>query len=231
MKTSHSFDEQYQFQGRAKTWSLVMIAIGVIGVLFGFLSGSGERTFSNLLLMGYYMACVSTCGIFFCAVQYVAMAGWPASLLRVPQAFGRILPIAGLILLVIVCAGLFLTHPGTNVDGKSTIVPYLYREWALKGITTVGDPNYNANIAGKSGLLNVPFFLIRLIAYIGAYSIMGRLMIKYSENEDELGGMFNYNKSFKVSVIFLVVFGFTIPLFAFDTIMSLEAHWFSTMFG
>ncbi len=231
MKTSHSFDERFEFQGKAKTWSLVMIAIGVIGIAYGFLSGSGERTFSNLLLMGYYLTCVSICGVFFCAVQYVAQAGWSASILRIPQAFARVLPIAAVVLLVIICAGLYFTHPGTNVEGRQTIVPYLYKEWALKGVTTKGDPNYNAIIYGKSGFLNVPFFLIRMVCYLASYSFLGWLLVKYSNNEDSLGGMFNYKKSFNVSVIFLVVFGFTIPLFAFDTIMSLEAHWFSTMFG
>ncbi|MGO3307024.1 MAG: quinol:cytochrome C oxidoreductase, partial [Sphingobacterium sp.] len=38
-------------------------------------------------------------------------------------------------------------------------------------------------------------------------------------------------KSFKLSAIFLVIFGFTTPIWSFDTVMSLEAHWFSTMFG
>ena len=37
MKTSHSFDQRFEFQGRAKTWSLVMIAIGVIGIASGFI--------------------------------------------------------------------------------------------------------------------------------------------------------------------------------------------------
>jgi hypothetical protein len=231
MKTSHSFDERFEFRGKAKTWSLIMIAIGVIGIAYGFLSGSGERTFSNLLIMGYYLTCVCTCGVLFCAIQYVAQAGWSASILRIPQAFASTLPKAAVILLVIIGAGLYFTHPGANVDGKQTILPYLYKEWSLKGVTTPGNENYNAIIAGKSGFLNVPFFLIRLLAYLGCYSFLGWLLVKYSNNEDQLGGMFNYHKSFKVSVIFLVIFGFTIPLFAFDTIMSLEAHWFSTMFG
>jgi len=231
MKTSYSFDEQYEFTGKAKTWTLVMMAVGVIGILYGFLLGGAERTFANLLLMGYYFTCVCICGIFFCAVQYVAQAGWSVSILRVPQAFGRILPIAAVILLVIICSGLFITHPGLNEEGRQTVLPYLYKQWALKGITTPGDPNYNAVIAGKSGFLNIPFFLTRLVIYLGCYSLLGWLLVKYSNNEDELGGMFNYKKSFKVAVIFLVIFGFTIPLFAFDSIMSLEAHWFSTMFG
>jgi hypothetical protein len=231
MKTSHSFDEQFEFKGKAKTWSLVMIAIGVIGIAYGFLSSNGERTFANLLLMGYYFACVCICGIFFCALQYVAQAGWSASILRIPQAFAKTLPIAGTILFVIICAGLFFTHPGLNEEGKQTIIPYLYKFWAVKGITTPGNINYNAVIAGKSGYLNVPFFLIRIVLYLVSYSIFGAMLVKYSNGEDELGGMFYYKKSFITSCVFMLIFGFTVPLFAFDSIMSLEAHFFSTMFG
>src|SRR5471030_3319157 len=149
MKTSYSFDEQYEFTGKAKTWTLVMMAVGVIGILYGFLSGSGERTFANLLLMGYYFTCVCICGIFFCAVQYVAQAGWSASILRIPQAFARIVPITAIVLLVIVCAGLYFTHTGANEDGKQTVIPYLYKIWSLKGVTTPGNENYDAVIAGK----------------------------------------------------------------------------------
>ena len=71
MKTSHSFDEQFEFQGKAKTWSLVMIVVSVLLVYYRrFLTGNGERTFANLLLMSYYFACVCISGIFFlrCAV-------------------------------------------------------------------------------------------------------------------------------------------------------------------
>ena len=231
MNTSHSFDGQFEFKGKAKTWSLVMIAVGILGILYGMLTGSVERTFANLLLMGYYFACVCICGIFFCALQYVAQAGWSASVLRVPQALAKTLPIAAVILLVIICGGLFITHMGANEEGKQTVLPYLYKLWALKGVTDPHSENFDAIITAKSGYLNIPFFLIRLVIYLGSYSLLGYMLVKYSNNEDELGGMFNYNKSFKVSVIFLLIFGFTIPLFAFDTIMSLEAHWFSTMFG
>jgi hypothetical protein len=56
-------------------------------------------------------------------------------------------------------------------------------------------------------------------------------MSKNSEAEDTEGGMSNYDKNFKLACIFLVIFGFTFPIFAFGVIMSLEAHWFSTMFG
>jgi hypothetical protein len=230
METHNSFDERFVFQGKAKTWSLVAIVVGIITIIAGFLTGHADRTFSNLLLMGYYFTCVCAAGAMFCAIQYVAQAGWSASLIRVPQAFARVLPIAGIILLIIIAAGIFTTHNVVE-DGKTIAKPYLYAQWATKGITTPGSSNYDAMVTGKSSFLNIPFFFIRLITFLGIYSLLAWLLVKYSKNEDEIGGMSNYNKSFNLGCVFLLVFGLTYPIFGFDAIMSLEARWYSTMFG
>lgn len=233
MKTPNNFEERFEFTGNTKTLALVAIVIGVLAIAFGFIFKSGEhaqRTYSNLLLMAYYFVCVCTAGVFFCSYQYAAQAGWSASLIRIPQAFARVLPIASLILIVVVTFGLFNTHTVVE-EGKKEVVPYLYASWATHGLTILGSENYNAIIAGKSAFLNIKFFYGMLIVLLSAYSYCGWALVKYSTEEDTVGGMSNYDKSFKISCIFLVIFGFTFPIFAFGTIMSLEAHWFSTMFG
>ncbi|MFD2285738.1 quinol:cytochrome C oxidoreductase [Pedobacter petrophilus] len=215
-----NFSEQFEFTGKVKTLSIVGIALGIAAVAYGFIAGDKvmhERTFANLLLMGYYFACVCMSGMFFLAVQYVAQAGWSASILRVPQAMAKTLPIAAVILIVIITAGLF-THN-------------LYHHWNADGITDPNSPNYDSLIAGKAVFLNVPFFLGRQVVFLGVYSIFAMLFVKLSYNEDLAGGLASYRKGFKNACIFLVIYGFTTPIFAFDTIMSLEAHWFSTMFG
>ncbi|OCX51060.1 quinol:cytochrome C oxidoreductase [Mucilaginibacter sp. PPCGB 2223] len=231
METHNNFDQKFEFAGKAKTLSLAGIAIGVVAIALGFATGAIERTFANMLLMGYYFACVCMAGIFFCAVQYVAQAGWSASLIRIPQAFAKTLPIAAVVLIAIVLAGLNMTHTVTNEEGKQIVIPYLYKIWGAHGVTDPKSEAYDAIIAGKSSFLNIGFFLTRLVVFLGVYSLFGFLLVKYSTNEDEIGGMSNYNNSFKMACIFLVIFGFTTPIFAFDTIMSLEARWFSTMFG
>ncbi|MFC1223628.1 quinol:cytochrome C oxidoreductase [Pedobacter sp. BG31] len=215
-----NFSEQFEFTGKVKTLSIVGIVIGIAAVLFGFLAGDKvmhERTFANLLLMAYYFACVCMSGTFFLAVQYVAQAGWSASILRVPQAMAKTLPIAAVILVVVISAGLYSHN--------------LYHHWHAEGLTDQNSPNYDAIIAGKSVFLNVPFFLGRQVVFLGIYSIFSIMFVKFSYNEDLAGGLNSYRKSFKNACIFLVIYGFTTPVFAFDTIMSLEAHWFSTMFG
>ncbi|MGB4775846.1 MAG: quinol:cytochrome C oxidoreductase [Daejeonella sp.] len=227
---TYNFTEQFEFSGKAKTWTLIAILIGVAAVAYGFLTGQGERTFANLLLVAYYVTCVCAAGTFFLALQFVAQAGWSAGLLRIPQAFAKVLPYASLILIIICAAGLFTTHTIIE-EGKEITVPYLYKHWAAHGLSEQGSEHYDALIAGKSGFLNVPFFLTRLVIFLGLYSIFSMMLTRYSNNEDAVGGLKNYNKSFKWSAVFLVIFGFTTPIWAFDTIMSLEAHWFSTMFG
>ncbi|WP_316825854.1 quinol:cytochrome C oxidoreductase [Pedobacter miscanthi] len=212
-----NFSEQFEFTGKVKTLSIVGVLLGAAAIAYGFFSGHQERTFANLLLMAYYFACVCMSGTFFLAVQYVAQAGWSASILRVPQAMAKTLPIAAAILFVVVAAGLYSHN--------------LYHHWHADGLTDPNSPNYDSLIAGKSVFLNVPFFLGRQVLFLGIYSIFSIMFVKYSYNEDLAGGLNSYRKSFKNACIFLVIYGFTTPVFAFDTIMSLEAHWFSTMFG
>ena len=214
---TYNFSEQFNFSGKVKTLSIVGIIVGIAAVAYGFLTGHAERTFLNLLLMSYYFTCVCAAGLFFLAIQFVAQAGWSAGLLRVPQAFAKTLPIASIILIVIIASGLFSHN--------------LYHHWAEEGLSDPNSANYDALIAGKSIYLNIPFFLTRLVLFLGSYSVFAILMTKLSTNEDLKGGLSSHKKSIKYAAIFLVIFGFTTPIWAFDTIMSLEAHWFSTMFG
>ncbi|HYK77795.1 MAG TPA: quinol:cytochrome C oxidoreductase [Daejeonella sp.] len=214
---THNFSEQFNFPGKVKTWSLIAIVIGIAVTAFGLFSGQQERTFANLLLMAYYFTCICAQSLFFLSVQYVAQSGWPTGLLRIPQAYARVLPIASLILIVVVGTGLFSHN--------------LYHHWHQEGITDPSHPNYDSIIAGKAGYLNVPFFMTRMVIFLGVYSFFAWLMSKFTDREDLEGGLTNYKKSFKWSAVFLVIFGFTTPIWMFDTIMSLEAHWFSTMFG
>jgi len=229
METHNNLNDRYVFEGKAKTYSLFAIVVGIIAIIVGFMVNA-DRTFSNLLLMGYYFTSICAAGAVFCAIQYAAQAGWSASMIRIPQAFARILPISAAILIIIIAAGIHFTHTVVK-DGHSVVQPYLYAQWATPGLTDPKSPLYDTTIAGKSSFLNIPFFFIRLIGFLVAYSLLAGMLVKYSENEDEIGGMVNYKKSFNIACVFLLVFGMTDPIFGFDTIMSLEARWYSTMFG
>lgn len=216
----YNFSEQYRFAGLPKTLSIVAIVIGVASIALGLLSAEHimvERTFANLLLMGYYFTCVCAAGAFFVALQMVTQSGWSSGMVRIPQAMASVLPIASILLLVIIGLGLY-THT-------------LYHHWADPTLHDPDHANYDGLVAGKGAFLNIPFFLIRQIIFMGCYSIFAFILAKLSYQEDLSGGLNSYRRSFKLSAIFLVIFGFTTPIWSMDTVMSLESHWFSTMFG
>ena len=213
----YNFSEQYTFAGTAKIVSLIAIVAGVATIAYGLATGETMRTFANLLLMGYYFACVCAAGAFFIALQMVTQSGWSAGLVRIPQAMASVLPIASVILLIIAAGGIY-THT-------------LYHHWTDPTLFDPNHANYDKLVAGKQAFLNIPGFFIRQVLFMGTYSIFAFILAKLSYQEDLAGGLKSYKQSFKLSAIFLVIFGFTTPIWSFDTIMSLEAHWFSTMFG
>jgi len=216
----YNFNERFVFTSRAKMLSLAALVVGVVAIALGLLSGDHimvERTFANLLLMGYYFTCVCAAGAFFVALQLVTQSGWSAGMMRIPQAMAHVLPVASVILFIITTVGLFSHN--------------LYHHWYGEGLMDPNSPNYDQLVASKEWFLNAPGFLVRQVLFMGAYSICAWMLAKYSYNEDLAGGLTSYKKSFKLSAGFLVIFGFTTPIWSFDTIMSLEAHWFSTMFG
>ncbi len=210
-------NQRYEFSAGAKRWSMILLAIGILSIGYGLFSGHAERTFANLLLNSYYVAGLCMAGLFFVAVQYVANAGWATTLIRIPSAFSAVLPWAGLVLVVVIVSGLYSHN--------------LYHHWADPDLLDPNSPKYDKLIVGKSALLNIPVFIGSIVGFLVIWSLFSRMLRNYSIKEDQIAGIGMHDKSIKFSAIFLVIFGFTSAIFAFQVIMSLEAHWFSTMFA
>lgn len=173
-----------------------------------------QRLFVNLWMNNVYFTGIALIGTFFVAIQYVAYAGWSILIKRIPEAFSYYLPVGGVIMLLVY---LFGSH-----DIFHWTHDYLY---------DVNDPRYDPIIAGKSGYLNTAFFLIRMLAYFGLWIFFSMWLRRESSNEDLYGGTSYYHKSIRISAMFLVVFGITSSTSAWDWVLSIDTHWFSTMFG
>ena len=89
------------------------------------------------------------------------------------------------------------------------------------------DPIYQA----KSAFLNVNFFLLRALIYFAIWIALSRTLYRQSLRQDATGDRWISAKSRRLSSIGLVLFAFTTAFAAFDWMMSLDYHWFSTMFG
>ena len=164
---------------------------------------------SNLFFLG-----VSTVGTVFMAINYVAYAGWSVMVKRIAEALSAWVIPGGVIMLVV-----FLL-------GRHDIF-----HWTHDGIMTKGSANYDAIIAGKSGFLNLPFYLIRMISYLVIWAAFTWKLRQLSLKEDLVGGTQWVHKSVTASALFLVLYAVTSSMSAWDWVMSVDTHWFSTLFG
>jgi hypothetical protein len=103
--------------------------------------------------------------------------------------------------------------------------------WMAEGITEKGHKNYDAMIAGKSGYLNVPFWLLRAAIFLLGWNLYRYFTRRNCLAQDESNDDSYYKKNFKLSAGFLVFFIVTESLMSWDWIMSVDPHWFSTLFG
>ncbi len=83
----------------------------------------------------------------------------------------------------------------------------------------------------KSLYLNVPFFLLRAALYFAAWIAIAYLMSKWSKEQDETGSFASTRKMQLLSGGGLVLYGLTVTYASIDWVMSLNPHWYSTIFG
>jgi hypothetical protein len=93
------------------------------------------------------------------------------------------------------------------------------------------NPNYDPIIADKEGYLNLPFYFIRLIGIFLVWISFFFIMRKINFREDIDGGVVHYKRLIRLSAIFIIFFALSSAVGAWDWIMSIDTHWFSTMFG
>jgi Ni/Fe-hydrogenase subunit HybB-like protein len=98
------------------------------------------------------------------------------------------------------------------------------------------DPEVVANdelIKNKSVYLNLPFFFIRAIFFLSGWTLYRYFSRKFSLKQDlaPSDDISNHKKNFKISAAFLVFYFVTESIMSWDWVMSIDPHWFSTLFG
>ena len=170
-----------------------------------------------------YVACIffmliSLGVLAFYAIQQVAQAGWSPVLFRVMQGITAYLPVGSVIFFV------FLVVIGIT-NSENIHLNHLF-VWM--------DPEVVAHdklIAAKSGYLNFPFWIIRAAIFLIGWNLYRYYSRKNCLAQDEAKDDSFYKKNFKMSAGFLVFFIVTESIMSWDWIMSVDPHWFSTLFG
>jgi hypothetical protein len=103
-------------------------------------------------------------------------------------------------------------------------LPHLY-PWAQSGAAE--DPL----IAHKSAYLNIPFFVVRAVAYFLVWGALAHYFIRWSADEDASADGRSKRKLQLLSGPAILLYALAITFASVDWVMSLEPVWFSTIYG
>lgn len=200
-------EERFNFSRTLKLLTFILISIGLISLSYAILNGyPSKRILTNLLIDNFYFLGVSLACIFFISVQNLANSKWYICFKRVPEALTSYLPIAGVITFIV-----YLDH--------AEIYPWLY------------SAELKYELPNKFLYLNPGFFISRVIIYFLPWIILSNLIKRYSLKLDTTGNVKFLKQSVFYSSIFIVFFAITSSTSSWDWLMSLEPHWYSTLFG
>jgi hypothetical protein len=182
-----------------------------------------DRVIIDLWINNVYFTGLAIIGVFFFAIQYASQAGWSTYVLRIPLSMAHWLPIAGILMLA---TFLFFNHDIFH--------------WTHSDLYEAGGAHFDPIINGKKGYFFMPggegggfpiFYVLRMVLFFGLWIWLFTKMRNLAYAEDELGGTDYWYKIRRYSAVFLVIFAVTSSISAWDWVMSIDTHWFSTMFG
>ena len=211
---------EFKFEGRAKLVTQILMVVGLVALIGGYLtdhSHGHQRWWANLLVNGYFYFSISLAALFFYALQYATESAWSVVLKRLFEAMWGFLPYGAGIIVFILLAGQFHFH-------------HLYH-WMDASLYDIASDNYDALLAGKQSYFTPGFFWGRTLVYIATFLGFAFMFRKWSLLEDTMPSLELHYKQFRRSALFLVLFAVFSSTLAWDWIMSIDPHWFSTLFG
>ncbi|WP_372752640.1 quinol:cytochrome C oxidoreductase [Labilibaculum sp.] len=201
-------DNNYTFTGKDK---LILFFIGGAGILFLIVSyfiesPNSQRFWTNILINNLFFLFIALFGVVFQALHKIAYSGWHTALQRIPEAMSAFLPISAILM--------FLLYFGMHD---------IYH-WSHEGL-------HDPILEGKAAYLNVPFFFIRMAIYFVIWIWLSRLLRKNSLQQDLSTDSKYYKKGKLLAALFMVFFAISSSTMSWDWLMSIDAHWFSTLYG
>ncbi len=176
-----------------------------------------NRPWSAFYVAAFFFFMLSLGVLVFYAIQYAAQAGWSPVLFRVMEGISAYLPIGS----IIIFGFLVASAMGFN---------HLFH-WMDPDLVNPESEHFDEIIYGKSGWLNTPFFLIRIAIYLAGWNLYRYFSRKNSVKGDSSDNLAWFKKNFKMSIGFLAFFIVTETIMAWDWFMSLDPHWYSTLYG
>ncbi len=247
----------YTFSNRLKIASIILMVVGALGIGFGFISAPTtveeakamvashdndhgdahavetshavedghdaahdehvlhqlqNKPWAALYVAAFFFFMIALGVLAFYAVQRASQAGWAPLLFRVMEGITAYLVPGGIIVFVIlVLSVMHMNHLFVWMDADVVA--------------------HDKLLQGKSGFLNPTFFLVRAAIFLGGWILYREYSRKLSLKQDQADDNSNFKMNFRISAAFLVFYLISESMMSWDWIMSVDPHWFSTLFG
>jgi len=185
---------------------IVCFILGIMGLAYW---ATGFRDDSTRQLYGYLFAFMSVLSIalgclFFVIIQHLTRAGWSIVVRRIAEFGAATMPLLAVLFIPIA------------IFAKQ-IFPWMHMT--------------DENIAAKSSYLNVSFFMVRAVGYFVIWIGLSAWLLRSSVSQDSGQNPQESKRQWFVSAPGVILFALSLTFASVDWIMSLQPHWYSTMFG
>ncbi len=194
-------------KGRFGSTALIVGIIGLVLSAVGWTTDARQFFHSYLVAFVFWMT-IALGGLFFVMLHHLVNAKWSIVIRRFGESLMMVIPF----MLIL-------------------FIPVLF---GIKDIFDWSDPQVVASdhlLMGKAAFLNIPFFIIRALFYFCIWIVLAFLLNKLSLQQNEAATREQIRRARIISAPGMILFALTLTLASFDWLMSLDARWYSTIFG
>ncbi len=199
--------QKKELPDKVKNAGFLFAGIGLLLIAVSYILDPRREAFNNIIGLTFF-ASIAIGALALVALEYISGAVWSVPFRRVSEFIASSLP-----LVLVFAIPLFL------------MLGMLFH-WTHPEVVSA-----DKLLSGKSPYLNIPFFIGRTIGVILVLYVFYALFTRNSRKQDESKEQGLTRTNIKLSAAFMPVAGIGLTLLSIDWIMSLEPHWYSTIFG
>lgn len=193
--------------GKPGTWALIAGIAGLLISAIGFMMDTSQFYHSYLVAFLFWTSIVLG-GLFFTMLNHITGARWSIVLRRITESVMLVLPLIA-----------------------AFFIPLLFGLHDLYHWTHAEEVAHDHLLQEKAPYLNVTFFIIRAVLYFAVWIVLARILSRISLKQDAEAKESYIKRMRNLSAPGLLLFALTVTFAAFDWLMSLNPHWYSTIFG
>jgi hypothetical protein len=204
-------EKDIQINQTPKIFNIAFV-VGIVSLIVSVVGGlwcARQQLFFSALTSNVMIVGISLGAMIFVMIHHIVGAQWSVAIRRVSEIIMSVIPYSSILIVILLLTG---SHD-------------LF-EWSHADVVAK-----DHLIQKKTAYLNMTFFTIRLFFYVLVWIGLSRFYLKTSLTHDQTGNDKLLERMKSVTPVGIILFALTVTFAAFDWIMSLDPHWFSTIFG